>query len=290
METADVWKRLRSAQFHEEAEAIIRESRSDSVSIYPVRSAHYATYKVTTKDDQEWLVRIGAVGKLDECGPDNSGYLGTAAVSPTGQRREYGVALGFHISGSAVVVPDNHYVIGGYDVLWLPFLYGRQDGITAEQWGDSLTSLQAYSPKFELPVFTNRIKSMDRLTDLPDLLAKSLANQYDLYMEELFEIASSWSVIHGDVHSGNAILINRTVTLFDFDTACWAPSVWDWTHLFNRAGRGNDNGYTARELMDMSGYSQREIDAALKLRRTASLIAKASRENQKAEAESHGGN
>lgn len=66
--------------------------------------------------------------------------------------------------------------------------------------------------------------------------------------------------------------------LYDLDTACWAPSVWDLTHLLNRAGTGQNTGYTAAELLDLSPITAVEVEAALELRKVAAEVARAHRE------------
>jgi Ser/Thr protein kinase RdoA (MazF antagonist) len=70
------------------------------------------------------------------------------------------------------------------------------------------------------------ISSFGRLDELPDQLTVALRNRYDAALEALFEVATSWSVVHGDAHAGNALNVGGQAVLFDFDTACWAPSVW----------------------------------------------------------------
>jgi Ser/Thr protein kinase RdoA (MazF antagonist) len=185
----------------------------------------------------------------------------------------------FERSG-ADVIPVSHYAqIGSLDVTWSPFICGVNAAITAKQWHYALTELYAYSPQDELPVFTNRAKTMQRLSEFHDTeLALSLQESYDDQLKELFQVSSKWSVIHGDAHGGNALLVNDQALLFDFDTTCWAPSVWDLTHLLNRAGDGVDSGYTAKELTSLFDFTAEEIDAGLTLRRIASKIAQKHRE------------
>ncbi len=60
--------------------------------------------------------------------------------------------------------------------------------------------------------------------------------------------------------------------LFDFDTVCWAPPVWDITHLLKRAGNAENPGFTAAEIITRFDFSSAEVNAAMELRRTASLI------------------
>jgi hypothetical protein len=50
------------------------------------------------------------------------------------------------------------------------------------------------------------------------------------------------------------------------------------THLLNRAGQGDNTGYTADALTRLFDFSDAEIHAALELRRTAALVAKMHRE------------
>jgi len=143
----------------------------------------------------------------------------------------------------------------------------------------ALTGLRAYHPNEELPVFTNRAKSFARLDELPDHLTVSWGNRYDTCLEALFEAATSWSVVHGDAHAGNALNVGGLAILFDFDTASWAPSVWDLTHLMNTAGQGSNTGYTAKELAGLFDFTADEIGAALELRKVAAGIARLHRQH-----------
>lgn len=58
-----------------------------------------------------------------------------------------------------------------------------------------------------------------------------------------------------------------------------APSVWDLTHLLNRAGTGVNAGYTAAKLTGLFAFTAAEVSAALELRRVAADIAKIHREH-----------
>jgi Ser/Thr protein kinase RdoA (MazF antagonist) len=128
-------------------------------------------------------------------------------------------------------------------------------------------------------VFTNRAKSFSRLDEMPDQLTVALRNRYDTAIEALFEAATSWGVVHGDAHAGNALSVDGRAVLFDFDTACWAPSVWDLTHLLNRAGTRANTGYTAKELAGLFLLTAVEVTAALEVRKVAAEIARVHREH-----------
>lgn len=276
------WDQLRAPSFEAQARQVVESAVPDGLDlavIIHMRTAHYAVYRAMTTDGSTWVVRIGLVSEEDDAAAANSGYQGTSVVSPTGQLREFEIARGFAAGGAAVSVPSHHIRTGDLDVLWVPFLVGDDLPLTAAQWHEALTALHAYRPTVEMPVFTNRAKSFTRLDELPDNLTVSLRNRYDTRMEALFEAATSWSVVHGDAHAGNALSVGRKAVLFDFDTACWAPSVWDLTHLLNRAGTGANTGYTAAELACLFPFTADEVHAALELRKIAAEIARAHREH-----------
>lgn len=277
-----LWTKVRSVDFRAPAEEIIWRSSPFGVlpvAVAHVRTAHYAAFRVEDSKNRSWLIRIGVASPSDHRSVDNSGPLGTSTFIPSGQRREASLSQSFE-TVQADVIPSSHYSqIGRLDVLWAPFIVGSNAAISAKQWHHALTSLYAYSPSNDLPVFTNRAKTIQRLSELHDTeLAVSLQEQYDTQLKELFQFSSRWSVIHGDAHGGNALLVDDRALLFDFDTTCWAPSVWDLTHLLNRAGNGVDSGYTADELVSLFDFNSEEIDAALTLRRIASKIAQKHRE------------
>jgi hypothetical protein len=56
-----------------------------------------------------------------------------------------------------------------------------------------------------------------------------------------------------------------------------APSVWDLNHLLNRAGTGENTGYTAAELAGLFPFTAEEVHAALELRKIDAEIARAHR-------------
>lgn len=279
--TARTWEQLRAAPFQHEAPAIIAAAAPEGLIIDTVahlRTAHYSVYKVTALDGSCWVTRIGVVGDTDDAPAENTGFLGTSAASPSGQSREVMIARGYASAGANVSVPVHYARAGNLDVSWVPFLTGTDAPVTAAQWHAALSALHAFRPAEDFPVFTNRAKSFARLEEVPDTLAIGLRNQYDTCLESLFEAATTWSVIHGDAHAGNAINCGGSAVLFDFDTACMAPSVWDLTHLLNRAGAGENTGYTAPELAGLFNFTAAEVDAALRLRQVAALIAKTHRE------------
>ncbi|MCB5294240.1 phosphotransferase [Arthrobacter sp. SO3] len=129
-----------------------------------------------------------------------------------------------------------------------------------------------------MPWVTWAYRSFARLEDLPEAAAIGVRNRYDAALEAHFETATAWSVGHGAAHAGNVINTGDRAVLFDLDTACWAPSVWDLTHLLHRAGTGANTGYTAAELAGLFPFTQTEVGAAMELRRVASLIARAHRD------------
>lgn len=273
-----LWKILRSAHFQTIAKNIIQVKVPFNLSIINcehVRTAHYAAFKVTTNDGFRWLVRIGVVSESDESPVDNTAYLGTSSYIPSGQLRESVLSRGYRNAGGKVLASFDYNRFENFDVMWTPFVEGASANITATQWHQSLTSLYNYRPDVELPVFTNRAKTMKRLGELEDSEElRILRTDYDESLAELFDVAGSWSVVHGDAHAGNGLVVNGELLLFDFDTVCWAPSVWDVTHLINRAGDQDNSGYTADELIELFQFSKEELAAALKLRKIASTVAR----------------
>lgn len=276
------WEVLREQDRTETAHAVISATLPDTISIHSmthVRTAHYAAYRVCDSTGDEWLVRVGATSPEDNDPADNTGYLGTSTFQPSGQMREYEIASGFAAADAGVCVPK-HYArtVEGFEALWLPFIVGVGTPLRAAQWHTALTELHSYRTDTEFPVFTNRAKTFARIDEIGGSTADELRETYDSQLKTLFDSATQWSVIHGDAHAGNAINTGRSAVLFDFDTSCWAPSVWDLTHLLNRAGTGDDIGYTAHALRSMFQFTDQEIEAALALRRTAALVAKVHRE------------
>lgn len=283
MSVSGLWDILRSEDFQEEiAGALIFENAPSGITpknITHIRTAHYSVYKVEDTDGSQHVVRIGVASSADQLPPDNTGYLGTSTVTPVGQPREFLLAKEFAAIGAPVIVPTEYIKTNElFDLLWLPFLENDEKEITAKGWVDALTQLRKYEPKTELPVFTNRVKTMIRLDKVTDGSADYLRAQYDEQMAELFTIATQWGVVHGDAHGGNAIRQNGAPVLYDFDTASWAPSVWDFMHLLNRAGTPANAGFTKDELRSLIPFDDEEIDAALKLRMTAVEAARLYRE------------
>lgn len=277
------WEQLRGPGFHDLAPDIIAETLPDGVELAAlshIRTAHYAVYRAAVPGGKSWIVRIGLASEKDSAPADNTGFQGTSTFSPTGQLRELSLAYGFAAAGAAVATPSHYVRHEGLDILWIPYLVGSDRPLTASQWHETLTGLHSYRPGVELPVFTNRAKSFARLDELPDHLTVPLRNRYDTALEALFEAATSWSTVHGDAHAGNALNVDGKAVLFDFDTACWAPSVWDLTHLLNRAGRGGNIGYSAKELAGLFPFTATEVHAAVELRKVAAMIAKAHREHR----------
>lgn len=276
------WEQLRS-NGSSAPEMVISATTPEGVeidSLVHLRTAHYAVYRAYDTSGASWVARVGVCSTDDYLPADNSAYLGTSATSPTGQLREHLIASGFH-GVSADVCPSKHYerTPDGFDALWLPFVEGIDTPLSAGQWHRALTGLHAYIPDSEMPVFTNRAKTFDRLDQLPENISDELRSTYDAQLARLFKVASRWSAVHGDAHAGNAINTGERAVLFDFDTSCWAPSVWDLTHLMNRAGSGPDSGYTSSELRALFSFTDNELEASLSLRRTAALVAKIHREH-----------
>lgn len=287
--TADPWGLVRSEAFHTDAASVITATSPSGApvdGIAHVRTAHYAAYRVEA-GGRSWLVRIGVNTPADQDPADNTGFLGTSAGSPAGQEREYLLALAFAAAGAPVIVPEQFTVIPGcfpdgtgLDVLWLPFLTadGTTDSLTADQWAAALTPIHHTRPDTGLPVFTNRAKSMARLEKLGDRQkASDLAREYDRNLAALFRSATVWGPVHGDAHAGNVLVVGGEPVLFDFDTVCWAPAVWDITHLIVRAGGEGNTGFTADGIREAFDFTDAEVEAAVALRLTARAIARAGR-------------
>lgn len=269
------WPWLRSSILQPQVLALITASAPKPVTtISHVRTAHYAAYKVGLEDQSSWLVRVGVIQSTDSAEPDNSGFLGVSTFPPTGQEREAVISQGYASAGAAVIPIEAYLADEGFDVTWTSFKTGDEVLFTAAQWHKALTSLQAYKPDFALPTFTNRAKTFARLGAFPATEAADLRAQYDEALEHLFSVATQWSVVHGDAHAGNALSVQNELLLFDFDTACWAPSVWDLSHLITRAGTGLNAGYAKDELVKLFPFTIEEIEATEALRRIASGVAR----------------
>lgn len=286
LQLTDSWAQLRSPGFLETVKDVIEQSAADEmsiVSISHVRTAHYVACRVST-EQSSWLVRVGVVEPSDSRLIDNTGYLKTSTFVPSGQHREYLLSKELHSSGVNVTVPGHYFstpdLYGNLnlDVLWLPFLEDSGDPMTASQWGHALRSFHSMSPEEQLPVFTNRAKTFARLESMADReAAERFAREYDSALERLFDVATSWSPVHGDAHCGNVLISFGSPVLFDFDTVCWAPSVWDLTHLLSRVGTENNTGYTTHELLSEFDFTDEEVEAAVNLRKIATQIARAVR-------------
>lgn len=269
------WPWLRSSILQPEVLDLITASAPKPVTtISHVRTAHYAAYKVDLEDQSSWLVRVGVIQPTDSVEPDNNGFLGVSTFSPSGQEREVTISQGYASAGAAVIPIEAYLVDAGFDVTWTSFKTGDEVLFTATQWHKAITSLQAYKPDFVLPTFTNRAKTFARLEAFPATEAANLRAQYDEALERLFSIATQWSVAHGDAHAGNALSVQGELLLFDFDTACWAPSVWDLSHLLTRAGTGLNAGYTRDEVVKLFPFTIEEVEATEALRRIASGVAR----------------
>lgn len=281
---AGLWARLRDPSNRTKIEDAIARSAPAGVRITTmahVRTAHYVAYRVEAAG-RTWLARVG-VRTVSDCAPaDNSGFLGTSRSVPTGQKREFNLARGFAAAGTSVAVPERYVAFdgvldepAGLDVLWLPFLTDSGAAVNAEQWALTLGPLHAFRPAEELPVFTNRAKTLDRLNLWADrAAAEAVAAEYDDGLAELFATATTWGPVHGDAHSGNVLVADGRAVLFDFDTVCWAPLVWDLTHLLVRAGTDGNTGYSAYELTEIFDFTQEELEAAVHLRGIARRVAR----------------
>jgi len=269
------WETIRSKEFLSTARKIITASvpvGMNIVSVQHVRSSHYAAYRVSTEDGS-WLVRIGLIAPEDSAAVDNSGFLGTSTTIPSGQKREKIVAEGYREFGGQVVAPSHYIDVDGLDILWIPLIKDNGIDIDAEGWAQALNSLTYFIPEeSEAAVFTNRTKSMNRLERLPKEMALTLKREYDEKLSRFFDVSTRWSLVHGDAHALNAMNTGDGVILFDFDTVCWAPSVWDATHLINRAGKEKHASYSVDTLTTLLEVTPREVSAALELRRVAARI------------------
>lgn len=275
MEFTASWPWLRSSILQAEVLTLITSSAPKAVTtVSHVRTAHYAAYKVGLADESCWLVRVGVVLPSDHQGADNTDFLNVSTFSPSGQEREVIISQGYASAGSQVIPIELYSVQDGFDVTWTPFKAGDEVVFTADQWREAITSLWDYKPEFILPTFTNRAKTFARLDSFPEVEADDLRHEYDATLERLFQTASHWSAVHGDAHAGNALSINGKLQLFDFDTVCWAPTVWDLSHLLTRAGTGLNVGYTKEELIKLFPFNLEEIEATEKLRGLASSIAR----------------
>lgn len=278
------WARLRDPLHRSKVEDAIVQSAPAGIRINTlahVRTADHAAYRVDAAG-ASWLVRVGVTAPTDSAGAENTGFLGTARWVPTGQRRQYNLARAFAAAGASVAVPERYVAFDGFldesaglDVLWIPFLADSGAPVDAVQWALTLGPLHAFRPAGELPVFTNRAKTLTRLDQWPDrAAAEAIAAEYDDGLAELFATATKWGPVHGDAHSGNILVDDGKPVLFDFDTVCWAPLVWDLTHLLARAGRDRNTGYTAYELTEIFDFTQDELEAALHLRSIARRVAR----------------
>jgi hypothetical protein len=267
------WRWLRKANHQPEVIALINSTAPQPVtSITHMRSAHYAAYRVVTADGSAWVARIGVTSAQDSAEPDNTGFLNTSTFSPSGQLREFLISKGFAEAGGQVIPISSYHAETGLDITWTPFLEDELGQFTAQSWADALKSLWSYTPENRLPVFTNRTKTFTRLTNFPSDEEARYQDVYNKQLSELFSVATRWSVIHGDAHAENALHHNNQAMLFDFDTACWGPSVWDLSHLIFRAGTGLNKDYDLKELLSLMGFSPEEVAATHKLRSTASVI------------------
>lgn len=282
--TGDSWARLRDPLLRHVAEDAIMRSAPAGVritSMSHVRTAHYVAYRVESAAGS-WLVRVGVTAPSDSAPADNTGFLGTAVSVPTGQRREYSLAKAFAAAGTSVAMPERYVAFdgslddhSGLDVLWLPFLTDSGEPVNAEQWALTLGPLHRSRPAGDLPVFTNRAKTLARLDLWPDRgTAEAITAEYDDGLAGLFTTATKWGPVHGDAHCGNVLVADGKPVLFDFDTVCWAPLVWDLTHLLIRAGTDGNTGYTACELAAAFDFTQDELEAALHLRGIARRVAR----------------
>lgn len=280
----DPWSQLRSLEFRTLAEEVIQNSiptKDKITEITFLRTAHYIAYRVKA-GDKNWLARIGVATKHDSNVIHNCGPFGTALSVPVGQQREFDIAVQLSNQGVSVAVPEHYerfenFVSTGFglDVMWVPFLADSGQSLTAEQWAETLNPLH-FADIPNLPVFTNRAKTHDRLARWDDRdFASELSDDYDTALQKLMSAATRWSPVHGDAHCGNVLISNERPVLYDFDTVCYAPTVWDLTHLLTRVGTDRNTGYTSQELIKAFDFTTQEINAAVRLRKIASQIARA---------------
>lgn len=270
----EAWKTLRSEGLTDGIETHIHKQSEGSVTgVTHIRTAHYVVCRVEMVDGSIKVVRVGVnTGEPQEL--KNTALGGTSTFRPEGQWRENGISSALHELGAPTTkgtITEDHL----YEMLWLPYLEDSKEPATAKQWHSALSRVHSADLGSELPVFTNRVKSLERVERADSAeKARSLAMEYDEAMLELFEVTSRWSLVHGDAHAGNILMNNGELVLIDFDTACWAPTVWDVTHLLNRAGRDGNTGYSVGELLNLFEFSMSEVLAATKLRRIAGEIAR----------------
>ena len=138
------WARLRSPEFQDIAPAIISGACPDGLvveSVVHLRTAHYAVYKAVTGDGSDHIVRIGLASENDDAPALNIGFLGTSVFSPTGQRRELDLALGFAAAGASVAVPSHYVRHAGSDVLWaVPCRAGHAADFSPMAYGSHRTA------------------------------------------------------------------------------------------------------------------------------------------------------
>lgn len=282
--TTDAWAKLRDPLFRPTVKTIVERSAPPGArinSLTHIRTAHYVAHRVDTAEGS-WLVRTGVTAASDSAPADNSGRLGTSVRTPTGQNREYRLARAFAAAGVSAIAPERYVAFDGHlddhagiDVLWMPFLEDSGDPVTAAQWAQALIPLHTSRPAGRLPVFTNRMKTMARMGLWEDpAAAAEIGAEYDRAMARLFDVATGWGPVHGDAHCGNVLVSGGKAMLFDFDTVCWAPLVWDLTHLLTRAGADRNTGYTVSELKDAFAFTGEEVAAAVDLRLVARKVAR----------------
>lgn len=255
------WSKVRAP---EELETLISKvsHMEDVTSVEHIRTAHYAAFKAVRKNhkDGDLLVRIGA--------------------SWTDQDYEFQTAKILHTHGAPVIVPLKHlYFNSDLDALTFPWLEHHPGPVTTDVWADTLTSIQKAEKQDWSRKFSNKDKSLKRLENFAKEEAHELAKEYKAGYHKLTKICSKWSWVHGDLHSDNIIRSkDGAIKIYDLDTACWAPAVWDITHLANRAGAGDNTGYDPEELRVKLNFTIEEYNAAMDLRKLAATIAQRERE------------
>jgi hypothetical protein len=276
------WESIRNLDNTAQLMKIIPQSsflQQQVIDISHLRTAHYAVFKVLTLHDN-YVVRIG-ISNEQKYIPLNNGFLKTVADITHDQEFEYEIGQYVENWGAHVIRPLYYERLEcGVDMMWLPFVEDINAPISTKKWYDALISFHNIPDPGNLPIFNNRQKTMARLLALPSDFSSSKQAQYDELIEKLFQCATRWGVVHGDIHCDNAVNTKADVLLYDLDTLSWGPQVWDLTHLAHRYGQGRNTGYSVELLRTMLGYSEEEFDIAVQLRALASDVAKQARSTQ----------
>lgn len=249
-----------------------------------VRTAHYAVFETEPEGGSaHGLVRLGVSEPTATRGV-GEGEEGAAESSWIhDQRYEFEVARLWSRHGVLVVLPQDCRTSADHDLLVLPFLRHHAGPSGADSWAGALAPLRSVHRPEWAPVFTNRAKTLSRTRLLAAPDREALTAAYDAAWDDLRRVARSWSWVHGDLHAENVIRsADSRLMSYDLDTACWAPAVWDITHLARRAGTGANVGYDVDSLRRRLGFGADEFDKACTLRAVAADVARAVRDLERA--------